>query len=624
MATTFNRLHQQESEGGSVEEEYRVEYVCDRVQTFATAFLGLTFECARCHDHKYDPITQKDYYQLFSMFHNIDEAGLYSYFTMSPPTPTLWLTDAATEDRLNQLRSTVQSLENQAASLRSQRRPDFEKWLADFQPLDSDSIRQKLSAIRSTDSRKELGRYSFDSLDGDKLANDVQSDQPALLRGENKLVEGHRGQAIQFTGDDPVDLPFGNFQRHDPFTVSLWMRASNLAGSPVTASDSNLVNTDRAVIFHRSRAWTDAASRGYELLIVQGKLQWSLIHFWPGNAISIATREAIPADTWIHVTVTYDGSSSAKGLKIFIDGQEASVDIVKDHLTKEITGGGGDNIALAERFRDRGFKQGRIDDFRVFHRQLTPFEISELPRSEPFSFDPGLLSAIAKNDEQSATLAVDREKLFDWYLNTLDENWKQHLQALKEARLAYYQAADAVTEIMAMRELPLRKQAYILERGEYDKRLEPVDSGVPAFLPPLPPGAPNNRLGLAQWLTSPDHPLMARVTVNRIWQSLFGRGLVKTTEDFGSQGSRPIYPEVLDQLAYQFANEGWDLKRLMKTIVMSHTYRQLSVADRKWMEEDPENELLARGPRFRLPAEMIRDQVLSISGLLDRQVGGPP
>ncbi len=284
LATAFNRLHQQESEGGSVEEEYRVEYVCDRVQTFATAFLGLTFECARCHDHKYDPILQKDYYQLFSMFHNIDEAGLYSYFTMSPPTPTLWLTDAATEDRLNQLRSTVQSLENQAASLRSQRRPDFEKWLADLQPLDSDSIRQKLSAIRSTDSRKELGRFSFDSLDGDKLANDVQADQPALLRGENKLVEGHRGQAIQFTGDDPVDLPFGNFQRQDPFTVSLWMRASNLAGSPVTSSDSNLVNTDRAVIFHRSRAWTDAASRGYELLIVQGRLQWSLIHFWPGNA----------------------------------------------------------------------------------------------------------------------------------------------------------------------------------------------------------------------------------------------------------------------------------------------------------------------------------------------------
>jgi hypothetical protein len=274
------------------------------------------------------------------------------------------------------------------------------------------------------------------------------------------------------------------------------------------------------------------------------------------------------------VVVTYDGSSHAAGLRLYVNGQLAEVEVIRDALTKTIAGGGGDNISLGERFRDRGFKGGLIDDFRVFGRDV------------------------------SATT------------HTSD--------ALKQARAELFAFQDAQKEIMVMKELPQPKKAYVLTRGEYDKREEEVGPVTPAFLSPYPQGAPKNRLGYAQWLTAPDHPLMARVTVNRLWQSLFGRGLVKTTEDFGSQGERPLYPELLDYLSMKFIQSGWDVKSLIKEIVMSQVYRQNSIADAKVMSDDPDNEWLARGPRFRLPAEMIRDNALAAAGLIKLTMGGPP
>jgi len=544
LATAFNRLHQQENEGGSVEEEYRVEYVADRVQTVSTAFLGLTFECSRCHDHKYDPITQKDYYGLFSMLQNIDEAGLYSFFTPSPPTPAMMLMDQPAKDKMAALKAKVAALEKPKTTTP----PDL--------------------------SRDELAHFTFDELKGNKLADSLHAAPPpqpkkdpkdkgppdpaAVLKGENKLVPGKLGNAIQFTGDDAVDTPLGNFQRHEPFSVSLWIQTPDAK--------------DRAVVFHRSQAWTDAASRGYELLIEEGKLKWSLIHFWPGNAISIRTKENIPLKQWLQVIVTNDGSSRAEGLKIFVDGQQAAVDVIKDNLTKTIAGGGHDNISLGERMRDRGFKGGMIDDFRVFGRDLTSETNTEL----------------------------------------------------QKARAELFAFQDAQKELMVMKELPQPKKAYVLTRGEYDKRGEEVGPTTSASLSPFPKGAPKNRLGYAQWLTAPEHPLMARVTVNRLWQSLFGRGLVKTSEDFGSQGERPLYPELLDYLAMKFILSGWDVKALVKEIVTSQVYRQNSFADAKTMADDPDNQWLARGPRSRLPAEMIRDNALAAAGLIKLTLGGPP
>lgn len=590
LATAFNRLHQQESEGGSVEEEYRVEYVCDRVQTFATTFLGLTFECARCHDHKYDPITQKEYYQFFSIFQNVDEAGLYSYFTNSPPTPALTMTDAAGKQKLSELQAAVAELEQKSVELRESRRPAFEAWLSNSERATAEMT------------LPELARYEFDTQDGDKLANAISDGAPANIRGENKLTPGQHGNAIEFTGDDPVDLPLGNFRREEPFSVSLWLKTPDVK--------------ERAVVFHRSRAWTDAASRGYELLIEDGRLKWSLIHFWPGNAASIAAETPLTPGEWTHVVVSSDGSSRAAGLAMFVNGQPASTVIIKDQLSREITGGGGDNIALGERFRDRGFKGGMIDDFRVFSRNLSPLEALS-------TFD----AATAKQNLQASADTLNeslRNPLFEYFLLAHDTEWTAHRALLLAARSELAKFNDGLKEIMVMRELPEPKKAYVLFRGEYAQRRDEVTAGTPASLSPFPEDAPKNRLGLARWLTDPRHPLTARVTVNRVWQSIFGRGLVRTSEDFGSQGARPLYPEVLDSLAAQLISSGWDMKQLVRTIVLTDVYQQNSIADQQTMTDDPDNEWLARGPRFRLSAEMIRDNALASAGLLNPAIGGAP
>jgi hypothetical protein len=590
LATAFNRLHQQESEGGSVEEEYRVEYVSDRVQTFATAFLGLTFECARCHDHKYDPISQKEYYQLFAMFQNIDEAGLYSYFTSSPPTPALTMTNSDATARLTALRADI---DVQRQALQQQRvvaRDRFAAWLKSIAP-------DQLKLLSG-----EQAYFPFDELKGNQLANVIRPDQPAVLRGENRLVEGRTGQGVQFTGDDPVDLPIGNFHRHQPFSISLWLKTPD--------------RKTRAVVMHRSRAWTDAASRGYELLIEDGRLRWSLIHFWPGNAASVALQQPLPLNEWVHVTVTSDGSSQAGGLTMHLNGRRAATEVIRDSLTREITGGGGDNIALGERFRDRGFRDGVIDEIRVFDVALTDLECLAV-------FDPSA-AATSLSPSNGALPDAVLEPLFDWYLLRQDGEYQQAFQQLQRARMAEAEFFQGLKEIMVMREMAQPKPAFVLFRGEYNQPREAVQAGVPAALSPFPAGAPNNRLGLAQWLTSPTHPLLARVTVNRIWQSFFGRGLVKTSEDFGSQGSRPLYPEVLDALADYFMRSGWDVKKLVKAIVLTATYQQHSLGPASLMADDPDNEWLARGPRYRLPAEMIRDNALAASGLLQQRVGGPP
>ena len=412
------------------------------------------------------------------------------------------------------------------------------------------------------------------------------------MKGENKLVPGRVGNAIQFTGDDPVDLPVGNFSRHQPFSVSLWLNTPDAK--------------QRAVVFHRSQAWTDAASRGYELLVEDGRLKWSLIHFWPGNAISVRTKAKVLLNEWTQVVVTNDGSSRAAGLKIYVNGRAVDLEIVKDHLTKDITGGGHDNISLGERMRDRGFKGGLIDEFRVFNRELTGLEALA-------AFDPS-----AAATERGGPL----EEMYG--RAATDGAFQRALEDLQKARAKATAFADGLKEMMVMRELPKPRNANVLFRGQYDQRRDEVEPHVPATFAPSLADAPKTRVGLAQWLTDPRHPLTARVTVNRFWQSLFGRGLVKTAEDFGSQGTRPLYPEVLDWLSLRYIRSGWDTKALMKTIVMSQTYRQRSVADAKIMADDPDNEWLARGPRFRLSAEMIRDNALAACGLLDLKFGGPP
>ncbi len=572
LATTFNRLHPQKVEGGSVPEEFRVEYVADRNHTFGTAFLGLTLECARCHEHKYDPITQKEYYQLFAFFNSIDEAGLYSYFTSSVPTPTMLLTDDKARESMRRVRERVEQAEAALDKCFAAQASDYDNWL---------SQRPSEFTIRG-----EVQHLDFES----------------ESKGPNKTVAGPVGRAIQLSGDDGIGLKGGNFSRNQPFSVSFWMNTPD--------------RKERAVIFHRSRAWTDAASRGYQLLLEDGRLSASLIHLWPGNAIRVRTKETVAIGEWIHVAMTYDGSSRSEGLSLFIDGQPAPVDTVRNNLYKNITGGGGDNITIGERFRDRGFTGGKVDEFRVFDRQLTWIEVQQL--------HDGTALQIAFDTQTTDLSQRQRQQLREFYLHTVNSAYQACLQDLQQLRGERSKAVDGIQEIMVMREMPSPRPTFRLNRGAYDAPAEAVTAETPAFLPEFPVGQPRNRLGLARWLTSPDHPLLARVTVNRFWQQCFGHGLVQTPEDFGSQGAPPTHPQLLDWLAKDFVDNGWDVKRLMKMIVMSSTYQQDSIFDQEKERRDPENRLLSRGPRYRQSAEMIRDNALAVSGLLVDRIGGAP
>ncbi|REK23377.1 MAG: DUF1553 domain-containing protein [Planctomycetota bacterium] len=583
LATTFNRLHSQKVEGGSIPEEFRTEYVADRTHTFGTAFLGLTLECARCHEHKFDPVSQQEYYQLFAFFNNIDEAGLYSYHTRSIPTPTLLLTDDDQKARIAEVEQRIAAAEARLGELAAGREREFAAWLAE-----------------GAGEPNIPGRLAY--LDFEEYQH------PA-----NKSIEGRVGRAVQLTGDDGIRVTaadaegklkdVGNFRRFEPFSLALWMNTT--------------IPLDRAVVLHRSRSWTDAGSRGYQLLIEEGRLSASLIHFWPGNAMRIRTVEPLPLDQWHHVTITYDGSSRANGLRIYLDGQLAETTVVRDKLTKNITGGGNDFITIGERDRDRGFTQGKVDELMVYGRELTPLEVAQLHDGTALE---QAVAAAAEVDPDGPR----RADLKTYYLHTVDEAYREQLEVVRATRLERSKTVDGIREIMVMREMPQPRVTRRLLRGAYNAPGEPVAADTPAVLPPFPADAPRNRLGLARWLTDPSNPLTARVLVNRYWQLCFGEGLVRTPEDFGSQGEPPTHPELLDHLAAELVASDWDLKALLRKIVTSATYRQQSATTADVLAADPQNRLWARGPSYRLPAEMIRDNALAVSGLLVDQIGGAP
>ena len=538
LATTFNRLHPQKVEGGSTPEEFRVEYVADRTQTVGTAFMGLTLECARCHDHKYDPISQKEYYQLFSFFNNIDEAGLYSYFTSSVPTPTLRLTN---DDQNNKVAAAKAAISEAESQFRSTVQQERQRILNDLQSGTLDSTQ----VDASKEIPGQLAHLDFETKDG---------------IGANQLVDARGGKCVKLTGDHGIDVKVGNFKRSQPFTVSCWIHVPQ--------------SYERAVVFHRSRAWTDAASRGYELLIEDGKLSAALIHFWPGNAIRVLSRNTVPLNQWVHVSMTWDGSSRASGLELWVNGVQAETEVNRDNLYKNITGGGGDTINIGQRFRDTGFAGGLVDDFRVFDRQLTQLELQKL--------------ATSSSTEENDTSTSESIELLAAHLAAKSSKVAEVAKELQKKREALCALQDGLQEIMVMQELAKPRDAYLLVRGAYDNHGEPVTANVPASLPKMPEGEDRNRLAFARWLTSHDHPLTSRVAVNRFWQLCFGEGLVRTPEDFGSQGAAPTHPALLNYLAARFMSEGWDVKELLKLMVMSSTYRQTSGAGADVLRRDPE------------------------------------
>jgi len=622
LATGFNRNHMQTQEGGVVPEEYRTEYVVDRVNTFGRAFLGLSVECARCHDHKYDPITQKEFYRLYSFFNNNNETGQIPYSGV--PSPTVILEDDASRAKLAALRAEEGRLQAEVDALST--RPGYTAWLTTasvtrpritdlpglitYLPLDGSTTGHEMTKPKP-DSKERPKRVEYRA-----YANLAPGAKDGRLGGDKdrvpKSVPGHIGQGHQLVGDSHIEVADKRtyFERNDPFALSLWIRIDRKGASgPLLTRSGGVFN----------------GNRGYEILLRRdGTLSAALHHVFPDNSIEIESIEPLTPGRWQHLALTYDGSSRARGLRLFFDGQLAKPHIVVDHLQRSIVRSGDekkenweDNPPLRiGRRHDETLQDVSVDELRVYNRPLTAFDVAVLAGAE----DP--IGSVARIPEARRSNA-QRAALAEYYTVRVAPKFSALLKELTTLRGKENEILTALPEVMAMRELPAPRPTFVLARGAYDAPTVGVTPGTPRAVGDFPASLPQNRLGLARWLVNPRHPLTARVIVNRNWALLFGRGLVATPADFGNQGRLPSHPDLLDWLAATFIESGWNLKALQKRIVLSATYRQESTIDATRLDQDPANEWLGRGPSYRLAAEQIRDGALAASGLLVRTVGGP-
>jgi hypothetical protein len=572
VATAYNRLHRMTFEGGSIAEEFRQDGINDRVITAGYGFMGLTLECSRCHDHKYDPISQRDYYSMAAMFGDLNENGLLSFHGEVPP-PFIRLFRSDEERRKETaLKATVVALEKALAELPSDATP-----LPDALKIPAPAAYLPLDAFTKTG--------VDDPTPGNKPAKFERRTNPEDL----KLVPGVKGMAIKFDGDAGLILPdFKQLGRFDAFTFSAFLRLGE--------------KNARATVIHSTGFYTgDGDASGVELLIDHGRLRWSMIHLWPNSAASIETEAELPVDTWQRVTVTYDGSSQAAGLRIYLDGKEAKTTVIRDTLNAKPR----DNaLEIGSRSRDAGFRNGSLDEIQLWRTALTAAEVAVL-----HGYDASALPASIRDEH--IRLRNDR-------------GYARDLRNLQKARRALADHQESAPAFFAMEHSDLAPKSYVLTRGEYDKPdlTKPCDPGVPTRIFPWNDSLPKNRLGLARWLTDPKHPLTSRVIVNRLWAQVFGAGLVATSENLGMQGDLPSHPELLDTLAVDFVRSGWDTKAMLRRFVLSATFRQSSTPTAEGREKDPANKLLARGPVLRLTAEMVRDQALLASGMLVEKVGG--
>lgn len=584
IATGFNRNHRGNGEGGIIPEEYAVEYVVDRVETTATVWLGLTMGCGRCHDHKFDPISQRDFYGVFAYFNNIPERGKAVKFGNSPP-----LVRAPTAQQQLELAAHDRSLAGAEAN--------FDRLARELPGAQAawESSAPTSSQPDWTISDGLETRFAFEG----QAQNETNAQLAAKFAGgEPAFTPGRTGQAADFDGRRFVEAGnAGAFGFLDKFTLSAWVNSADAAGGTVI-----------------SRMKDSPEASGYYLVIANGKVQLNLVMRWLDDSLRVETERSLPPGEWHHVLATYDGSRVASGIKIYIDGRPEPLMVLLDDLNQtfaveeplRIGGGGGPE----GRFR------GRLDDVRVYRRALAETEAGMVATAETIS-EIVALPAAKRSAMQSQKLAA--YFLAEAAPEATRDAWKQvvDLRRRREAMV------ESFPTTMVMEEMPTPKETFLLVRGEYDKHGDRIMPALPASLPPLPADAPNNRLGFARWLVSPTHPLTARVAVNRYWQMLFGAGLVKTVGDFGSQGDPPSHPELLDWLATEYIRNGWDTKALLRLLVTSAAYRQASRPTAELLRRDPENRLLARGPRVRLAAEMIRDQALAASGLLVERIGGP-
>ena len=558
IATGFNRNHRANTEDGIIPEEYAVEYVADRVDTTATVFLGTTLGCARCHNHKYDPFTQKEYYQVFAYFNNVPELGRAYKFGNSPPM-----------------------IEAPAAAQQQQ-----------MAALDA-----KIAALRATIDRQSKTLAAAEAR--------WEKSAPAERWAPSPGLEAARfvDQPQEFDGKTAIEVPkAGLFDIADRWTVSVWVRPD--------------VNVDGSLV---SRMQDEPKGKGYGIHLDHAKLHVNLTSIWADDAIRMETEQSITPNEWHHIAVTYTGSRMAEGLRVYIDGKPAPVKVLLDTLYRPFNNNAKDfpqPLRIGTGWGAERRFHGAMEQVRVYSRVLKGDELASLALRETAR------EIAAKPVKQRSD--AEQFALRSMFLESgAPEEVRSTTLSLEKLMLDREAFERTFPTVMVMAERPQRRDTFLLIRGAYDKPGDKVEPGVPAALPPLPKGAPDNRLGFAQWVIDPANPLTARVTMNRFWQMYFGTGIVKTVEDFGVQGELPSHPELLDWLATEFIRTGWDVKAMQKLMVMSATYRQSSRVTPELVQRDPENRLLARGPRIRLAPEMVRDQALAAAGLLVEKIGGP-
>lgn len=587
IGSGFNRCNITTNEGGAIDEEYLVLYARDRTETTSLAWMGLTVGCAVCHDHKFDPLTQREFYALSAFFNNTTQAAMDGNIKDTPPVVVV----PTDEDRKrwDELAILQAHTQQQREDRRQQARGEFDTWhvKAGIEEIEADIPREGLQLSVPFDRAGQSIAYT---LHGDPRS----ADTPPNLEWR----EGHDGkQSAYLSGGAVLEIPeAGDFERDQKFSFAAWVHL------PANDSSSSLF----------ARMDVGNQHRGWDLWIENRRIATHLIHSWPDNAIKVVTKNQVPANEWIHVAVTYDGSSKPEGFKIYLNGllQET------DHPSRALSKSTRTDTPFKVGARSSGGDASGVSiaDLRIYERTLRPSEITPLGNR-------ALLATLAKPPAERT--ADELAALYEWWLPARDARYQEIQKQVTELARENAAIRKRGTVAHVMQEKPEPPKAYVLNRGEYDQRLDEVGAATPEMLPPFPNDLPRNRLGFAKWLLLPNHPLTARVTVNRFWQEIFGTGLVRTAGDFGATGELPSHPELLDWLAVEFRDSGWDVKQLFKLFVMSAAYRQSAVPTSEKLERDADNRLLSRGTRYRMDAEMVRDYALAVSGLLSPKIGGP-
>lgn len=587
IATGFNRCNITTNEGGIIDEEYYVLYTRDRVETTGQVWMGLTVGCAVCHDHKFDPISQAEFYQLAAFFNNTTQGARDGNIKDTPPIELVPLDED--RERFFALDPLIAEANAKVATRREAARELYKAYIND-PARKSEAAWPAMPASPTT----HLPLVSNDARWLDVIHDSQYRRVP--LAAEATLAEGHVGaKAWQVNSLFPSIDYVGDVERDQAFTVSLWVKPSN-----ANQGGALIARMDEAKDF-----------RGWDIWMENGAIGMHLISKWPENALKAVSQKRLTENQWHHVVVTYDGSSKIEGLKIYIDGEQSGQNIQARTLSDSIRTSVPFNIG--RRSVGSPTTGAMLQDIRIYNTVLDKSTLSQLGESLRRSY---LLAKEARTE-------AEENDLYEWYLRSVDSEYGELFQAANQLSREKEKLKRRGTVAHVMHESDKEPMAHILLRGDYDKRGEVVKAATPAVLPAMSEDLPRNRLGFAKWLLQPEHPLTTRVTVNRFWQEVFGRGLVGSSGDFGVTGELPSHPELLDYLAVTFRENGWNVKDLFRTIVTSSTYRQSSAISPERAATDPSNTLLARGPRFRMDAEMIRDTALATSGLLVGKIGGP-